>query len=128
VELKDGPPFVIDHMVVYQMFSDPEFFVQVPAFFFLKEQAQACVAQIVNTVVDAPKKDSNCLGCGNVRTIIAPAMTAFVSQICKLAASGEGGIAALTPLVNYVSRRRGFRPRPLSVYYKENGKINSVDL
>jgi len=127
IKMRDGPKFIIDHMIAYQLFGDPEFFVKVPVFFFLRDQAQACVHQIVTNIVDRPS--GQCLGCSNIRSLLMPVMLALVKQIRSLAASGDDGSVALQPLVDYISGKCNYRPRPISVYYRDDsGKISSIDL
>ncbi len=119
--MKDGPPYAIDSMSLYQLVADPDFFNRVPALFFMRDQAQAVVARIVDGLLG--KRKSNCAGCGDVRKQMEPVASTFVTVIRQLADSAP---QLLEPLADYVAERRGYRPRPIIVYYKKAGGTEAV--
>lgn len=111
--MRDGPKMAIDHNLFFQMIRDPKFFTAVPVFYFMKDQAAAVVATIDKAVAD-----KNCVSCVNMKDRLMPLMSGFV-RMCK--ALKHDNPAELERLVTYIAGRRGFRPRPLVVYTREQG-------
>lgn len=114
--MKDGPPFAIDHTILYELVSDPAFFRRVPALFFMKDQATAVAKQVLASLTGQPV--AGCSGCGSVRQLMLPAMETFVRTVIALKAEAP---EMLEPLAAYVAERRRYRPRPILVYYKQQG-------
>jgi hypothetical protein len=109
-------------MAIYQVLSDPAFFTAVPAFFFLRDVAKATTDKVKQAALDGSAAE--CYGCGGVKQIMQPAIAPFVATLAELAAKAPD---ALTPLADYVAARRGFRPTPIVVYYKRDGRTLSVE-
>jgi len=103
--VKDGPPMALDHNLLYQMVTDPAFFRRVPVLFFMKEQAEACAAAFAA---------GECGGCGATGAM-GPAMATFVRTLIS---TQRDAPEMLDPLVAYIAERRGYRPRPVRVYYR----------
>lgn len=113
----------LDHNLLYQLFSDPEFFREVPAFHFMKDHALAVVARFAKGATD--KRPGDCATCGSLRQHVAPLRLMFVAEARKLAADVP---RAMEPLAEFVARRRGYRPRPLLIYFRDGGKVRSLEL
>lgn len=124
-KLKDGPPLALDHLILYQMLGDPSFYSRVPVFYFLKEQGLAVTDGIRQRLLDN-NPSTGCPGCANVRGLMAPLVDTFVTHLKKLAVDAP---AALEAMAVYVAERRGFRPRPILVYYRDkDGGLAAVQL
>lgn len=108
-----GPKLTLTHMIFFDLVGDVQFFNRVPAFHFLKEQATALRDRVVRAVVDG---DADCAGCGDVRRTMRPAMEAFVLETVKLSKDSP---AALEPLIDIITEKRGYRPKAIVLYYKD---------
>lgn len=116
-EFQDGPGLIIDHMVMYQIISDDKFWSEVPAFAFMKNSSKHAVQQIVSQIVDS-KGVSDCAGCSSLRPLTVPILIVFGQHIAQLK---QDSPEALNDLVDYIASRRGYRPVPIAVYYKDEG-------
>lgn len=125
--MKTGPTLAIDHNVLFQLLQDPAFYRRVPVFHFMKDQALAVVERIVARAGLPPEqREGDCAACGSLRQEIAPLQQVFVAELRKLAADAP---EALASLVDYVAARRGYRPVPVVVYFREaDGSVGSVKL
>lgn len=121
-EVRRGPEMILNHMIFFSMIGDKEFFHAVPVFGFMKDMAQDIHRKITDAIVS---KDRSCLSCSDVRTSIKPAFMAFVDQVRKLSVESPD---ALDPLVSYITKRRGYRPMPIRIYFKAQGKVGTLEL
>ena len=120
-----GPNLTVDHMILYQIISDEKFWSSVPAFSFLKTSSQEVVRRIVAGIVDS-KTVTSCAGCSNVRPLLLPLLITFGQHLAQLREDSPKSIAEL---VLYLSERRGYRPRQITVYYKDSkGENRRVDV
>jgi hypothetical protein len=110
-------------MILFDLVGDPEFFNEVPAFHFLKEQATAARELVVRAVVD---QDTDCQGCGDVRRTFRPVMEAFTAEAVKLHTDNPD---VLQPLVDVIAKKLGYRPKVVVLYYKDAaGAVQSLEL
>lgn len=103
--MKNGPAFVVDHNVLYQLVSDAAFFRRVPALFFMKDQAESCAKAFAA---------GECGQC-SPQGAMGPAMATFVRTLVKLKTEAP---EMLEPLVAYIVERRPYRPQQILVYYR----------
>jgi hypothetical protein len=122
--MKDGPPLVLDAIALFQLAADPAFFSTLPAGFSDWEQScRDAYMAVVNQTVRAPA--SACYRCGSVSHTMSPVLSELGRRLASFQASGGN----LEPLANLVAAKRGYRPRPLVLYYRsEDGKILSLSL
>jgi hypothetical protein len=117
-----GPRLIFTRSTLFGLIGDPTFYAQVPAFAFLKTQAQAAHKQIV----DALTGKSPCRGCDSSLKILSPVMTGFMAVVMQLRTDNP---QALEPLYAFISTRLGYRPTPIVVYYKhKDGRQGHIEL
>jgi hypothetical protein len=120
--MRSGPKLVIDHTVFYQLISSRKFYSEVPAFHFMKEQGLAIAEQILQATL---ARETQCAGCNNLKQSVDPLFRAFGAELYKLQADSP---EALTPLVTYISQKKGYRPMPIMLYYRTDDGIKTLKL
>lgn len=109
--LLDGPKLILTADIVTQLLSDPSFYDTVDAFLFLKEQGlsawQASQDQMAGR--------AGCRTCRQANHMQTP-IVAFCRMVGAMHAIDP---VKLEPLAAYISARRGYRPRPIVVFWKE---------
>lgn len=115
----------VDNLVLFQMASDEKFYLALPVGF--EDWAVQCQAAYKEVVAWTLKtKTKGCLGCGSVTKIMTPLMNALGRRLALAKQHNSGDVE---PLAQYIAVRRGFRPRPIMLYYRaENGKISILKL
>ena len=121
-EARLGPEMVLNHTIFFTMIGDEDFFSAVPAFSTIKDAAQEIHRKITDAIVN---KDRSCLSCSDIQTSVKPVFVAFVSLVRKFALEDP---EALEPLIQYITRRRGYRPAPIRLYFKAQGKVGTLEL
>jgi len=111
-DARTGPRLIINYMTVYQLAADESFFRRVPAFMFMRDQAREAHRRVSEDTLN-----SRCSGCGGVKAIMMPVFRAFANQFVTLANESP---EALSPLVEYIAERRGYRPMPIVLYHKDS--------
>lgn len=112
---REGPSLTISHMIFYDMLGDPEFYNQVPTYYFLKDQGLAIHNKIKDAILG---KDTDCTGCTSIKKSVWPAFEVFAQHAFKLAQDNPD---ALKPLGEYITEKKGYRPTPILMYYKYQG-------
>lgn len=116
----DGPLYVLDHLGIYQLFRDPAFLPSAPAFLFLEELARAVIGKVNDLLLNA-----RCRSCGSPRETIAPLAESFASFVVKM---HQKSPQALEPVIQMITRKLGYRPRPIVLYHRKEGKIVPLEL
>lgn len=124
-KLKEGPQFVIDVMVTYQLIGNPEFWEAAPP--GLLDDIRDSAREAYEKALAIARGDS-CPGCNSIRA----ALTDTHNEIGRRLA-GVQAVAAewrgFDPLVDFITRKRGYRPRPIIMFYKDtNGVTAKLEL
>lgn len=110
---KDGPKLVIDHLITHQLIGMDGFWAAAPPGMIddLIPLAQEC-----STKALAIAMGQTCAGCTSLKTAIQPIHTALWERVAKAQKLGVevGG------LTDFIAAKRGYRPRPVEVYYKDD--------
>jgi hypothetical protein len=109
-------------MIFFSMIGDEKFFREVPAFAYMGPAATNIHREITEAIVNGNR---SCRGCSNVRKTVKPLFMLFVSGIRKLLVERPEDLEAL---VTYIASRRGYRPVPIRIYFKAQGKVQSLEL
>lgn len=118
--VETGPPYTLDRLGIYQLFRDRQFLQEAPAFLFLSDIAKAVVAKVTESILHP-----RCQGCGSLRDMIEPLADPFVRVAVK---THQESPQALLPVVHTISRKLGYRPQPIVLYYKgTDGKIAALE-
>ena len=120
--LTDGPQLVFNHIIFHGMIGDPKFYAKVPAFFFMKEQGLAIYEKMLEAMLTP---GVGCLGCSNVKKTLQPLMSMFAKHAFELA---QDSPEALEPLVEYIAEKKGYRPKPIILYYRYEGIVHKLEL
>jgi hypothetical protein len=109
---KDGPPLVIDHMITYQLIAMDGFWAAAPPGVLddLLPLARECSAKALKIAMG-----EGCTGCSSLKTAVQPIHTALWGRVAKAVELGVGADG----LVDFIAAKRGYRPRPVEVYYKD---------
>lgn len=112
----------LEPTIFYQLLADDEFYTVVPPSVApLEEQAKKARQDALNIALGKA-----CAGCSTIRDVLMPVMDEYGRQFAVIHQTDP---AALDPLVNYIARKRGFRPTPIVLYYREvNGKTTRLIL
>jgi hypothetical protein len=112
----------LEPTIFYQLLADDEFYTVVPpSLATLEEQARKARQDALNVALGKA-----CAGCSSVRDVLMPIMDEYGRQLSVI---HQADPEALNPLVDYISRKRGFRPTPIVLYYREvNGKTTRLIL
>lgn len=113
---KTGPQFVIEHMALYSMIADRKFWVDCPEFSELHEEAKVYHQRIVEEVLGAKP---GCGTCGTMNSVLRPFFGKFTQHILSIWNSDAD---KLDNLISYISRKRGYRPVPITVYCTDADK------
>ena len=125
LDFNPGPKLVLDHMVLYQLLSDPKFWQQVPAFAFMKRSGQEAIQRIQDDIISG-KRAKPCVGCSTLRPILIPLLIVFGQHLAQLKGDSP---EAVNELVEFIARKRKYRPAPIVVYYKnEHGQAAQVEV
>ena len=109
VHLKDGPKLVIDHMIMYQLLSEDAFWDTVPAGMDRREEGKAAAQKAL-----AIAMGRTCAGCTSIKSAVAPLHNWLWRGVAAAQANAPD---TLEPLCGFLSLKRGYRPRPIVVYY-----------
>ena len=122
-KVKDGPTLVIDQMILFQLLGDELFYRALPpGFDDLADQGRSAYKQAVAQAMD----QAGCNGCTGLKRIVTPVQVALGR---RLAAVQSAQPEALVPLVRLITEKRGYRPRPVLMFYQdEAGKTRKLEL
>ncbi len=113
--MKDGPQFVIDVMVTYQLIGNPEFWKAAPP--FLLDDIRESAAEAYEKAVQLAMGQS-CTGCNSIRAVLIDTHNEIgrrFASIQRVLDDTDG----LLPFIDLISRKRGYRPRAILMYYKD---------
>lgn len=115
----DGPKLVIDYLLSYQLFQLPEFWAGVPSDVVdaaLRAEVDAALGKALQAAMG-----SSCSGC----TALHIVMRVVHTKVWKAIASA--GPTVTDAVVAVVVSKRGYRPKPIVVYYKgDSGKAERL--
>jgi hypothetical protein len=114
VEQKTGPQLVLEHNLLYQVVGDRLFWEMNPAFLDLKDDGEAAHERVVQAVLGG-KPLADCAGCSTIKG----AMRSFLTEFSRRLAYADS--EAQEQFVEYVTKKRGYRPQPIVVYHKDDG-------
>ena len=107
--VKTGPKLVVDHMITYQLLGMPEFWDVLPGLLDdlrgLGTEAHGKALQIA--------MGKSCGGCTSIKSAIQPAHNAVWARIAA--------VVNQDPFVDLITAKRGYRPSPIEVYYRDEG-------
>lgn len=98
---------VLDRQHLIAMVSDPEFYVQCPAFAWMAETAMHTARLYHDT------KSRRC--CGGDWSVLRPAVDGLFTAIKDLHAKDP---TSLETVRDYLERKKGYRPQPVVIYYR----------
>lgn len=111
---------VLNQSVVAQFIGDENFYVQCPAYFFMKEAGMAAHAKWQKALIEGRDDCDNC----NDRGILKPAVATFASHTVRM---HEQDPQLLKPLIAYLTKRlRGKRPCPILLYYQGPTGVQNI--
>jgi len=115
--VKDGVKFAVDNMVLFQMLGDSFFYQALPAYCGdLQQAGKAAYDRVVRAALKN-EDDPACFGCSSLNKVIDPWRDTLGQRLAKADAGDLEALAA------YIGGKRGYRPRPIVMYYKdERGK------
>jgi len=118
VDLKPGPKLVIDHMITYQLLGMDEFWAALPRELAdIREAGREAHAKALQIAMG-----KTCAGCTSIKSAVGPVHNLIWSRLVASAAPTH-------EIVDLISAKRGYRPRPISIYFKdETGKVHLLTL
>lgn len=117
--------FILEHNMLYQMLADPLFWECVPEFLDLKDEGEAAHFHALERLMNPREVLPGCTGCTSLRATIQPVLNVIAGNIAQWVNEDS---AKLDNLVEYITKRRGFRPQPIVVYHRdERGIIYPVE-
>lgn len=102
----------LEYLHFYQLFGDEEFYQAFPEWSELADQGREASRKALTLALQT----GPCTGCGTIRGTIVPVMKAYIEKVYL--ASPE----LQARFVDFITRKVGFRPRPLGLYHEQNGK------
>lgn len=110
---KDGPKLVVDCLITHQLILMPAFWDAVPpGVREMKGRADGAAA-----VASDIAMGKACAGCTSLRQALSPIHSEIWQHVDLL---HEAAPDAVQELVDLIARKRGYRPRPIEVYYKDS--------
>ena len=116
-----GPKLVIDQFILYQLVSFPAFAEALPP----GCDDLAPEADKVRKECLAIAMGETCLGCKTIKAAIQPFQDALGK---RLAVVHQTTPYLLDPLIELIRRKRGYRPTPIVMYYKDNGVTQTLSI
>jgi hypothetical protein len=116
---------ILEHNIFYQILSDPLFWECVPEFAELKDEGDAAHFHALERLMNPKEVLPGCVGCTSLRTAMQPVLDMVTSNIAKWVKEDS---SKLHNLVEYITKRRGFRPEPIVVYHRgDDGVIYPIE-
>lgn len=109
---KDGPKLVIDHLITHQLIAMDGFWAAAPPGMIddLLPLAKECGEKALKIAMG-----QTCAGCNSLKGAIQPIHNALWARVAK---GQELGIEP-GDILTFIAAKRGYRPRPVEVYYKD---------
>lgn len=117
--------FRLDSQTIVQLLGDPEFFAANAAFLFMRESSLAAVAKYQQAVL---KKEKNCDDCGgslDESTYVTGSIASFVSIVHQL--KDHADQHPIEQLREYITKKLGFHPDVVIMYYKLSSEMTKVE-
>lgn len=109
---KDGPRLVVDTLITHQLILMPEFWAAAPPGVGEMKGRADGAAKVAHEIA----MGRTCAGCTSLRQALTPIHCEIWQHLDLLhAVSPE----AVQPVVDVIAAKRGYRPRPIEVYYKD---------
>lgn len=105
--IKTGPKLVVDHMITYQLLGMPEFWDVMPGLLDdLRTTGEEACRKALHIAMG-----QTCGGCSTIRQAVLPAHNLVWARIAECPDA--------SPFVSLITAKRGYRPSPVEVYYKD---------
>ena len=111
---------ILEHNMFYKILSDPLFWECVPEFLELKDEGEAAHFHALERLMNPKEVLPGCVGCTSLRTTMQPILDVVIGNIAKWAKEDS---SKLHNLVEYITKRRGFRPEPIVVYHRDDDGV-----
>lgn len=109
-----GRPYTLNYIDTFALIGDPEFYAKVPFLYYLRERGLALHQQLSEQLVKQ-NRETGCRQCNDVRRQVIPLFNEIGRQCASL---HEHNPAALSPLIDYLAKRLGYRPDPLQLVFR----------
>jgi hypothetical protein len=103
----------LDRAILTDMLGDPDFYVECPVFLFMRDMG----IESYNLYMQELQNPA-CNNCAD-RAIMKTALVTFLRHLKELHSADPENLA---PIKSYVEKRKGYRPNPCVIYYKESQK------
>lgn len=111
--MKDGRELVIDQLILFQLFGDETFYGTLPpGFDDLADKGREAYKQAVALALG----QANCTGCSTLKGVITPVQNELGRRMAAVQAVQP---MAFTSLAQLIAQKRGYRPRPVTFYFKD---------
>jgi len=125
MSIRVGRKLILEHNTIYEMFSDSLFWEKVPEFLYMKEDGERAHHFVIERFLHPKETFPGCANCSNTKKILQPILDEMTSKITEWADTSPD---KLKNLIAYITKRRGYRPNPISIYCKDSvGKIYTVE-
>ena len=120
-----GKKLILEHNVVYQMFSDPLFWEKVPELLDMKDEGEFAHYLAIDRFFNPKEIAPGCVGCNTIERTLQPILNKLAIQIVKWLDESPGKVENL---VAYITKRLGYRPESIVMRFKdESGKTRDIE-
>ena len=120
-----GRKLTIDHNILYQLLLDELIWEMVPELGYLKDELDNAHHYALEKLLRPQEVSPGCTGCTSLKASMRPAMQALGAFVAD---AQENDPERLDNLVNFISRKKGERPSPIVLRYKDAaGKITALE-
>lgn len=107
--------------MLYTIVTDHDFFREVPEFAFMKGQAAAAQKLVLGPLLG----EDGCGDCMSISKAMKPVMATFIGHVRQLLTDSP---EALDNLLQYITRKRGYRPLPITLLYRDtHGNLQRIE-
>lgn len=120
--LKDGPALVLEVSVLFQLLRADGFWAALPAGSDdLREIGQLAADKAVGVAMGF-----ECTSCSSLAAALAPIRDALGRRLASVQATQP---ALLDPVILWIAKKRGYRPRPIRLIYRDEvGSARTLNL
>lgn len=120
-----GKKLILEHNVVYQMFSDPLFWEKVPELLDMKDEGELAHYLALDRFFNPREVAPGCMDCATIKTTLQPILNKLNLQLEQwLDESPE----KIENLVSYLTKRLGYRPEKIVMQLEnKTGKTRTVE-
>ena len=120
-----GKKLVLEHNVMYQMFSDPLFWEKVPELVDMKDEGEQVHYVALDNFLNPQEVAPGCLNCVDMETTLQPVLDKLIAQVVQWLDESPDKVENLTA---YITKRLGYRPESIMMRSKnDTGKIRIVE-